>query len=84
MIHELCEGIVTSFLETNLVCERVADEIVNFSLEIEQLLSKLIWVLHVCLVIDNSSTALEDVRIHSLNDETECVGVTSEHVEHEL
>ena len=84
MIHELSERIVTSFLETNLVCKGVADKIVNLRFEIEQLLSELIWVLHVCFVIDNSSTALEDVRIHSLNDETECIGVTSEHVEHEL
>ncbi len=47
LVHKLLEGIITGFLEHHLVGETVADELIDFSLELKEFLGESQWVLDV-------------------------------------
>ena len=80
LVHECLEGLMTRLLKAHVVVEGVGDQLVNFVLEIEQLLHHLEWLgLQILRKHDLLSLGL-DVWVHLLDDELERAVYSIEHV----
>ena len=84
LVHKLLERVVPRFLKHHLVCERVLHQLVNFSLEVQQLFSEKVRIFDILFIHDDLLTAHVYIRVHLVNNESEGVLVSAENLEKQL
>ena len=84
LVHKLLERVVPRLLKHHLVSERELHQLVDFCLEVQQLLREKVRIFDISFVHDNLLSSRVDVGIHLVDDESESVLVSAEHIVEQL
>ena len=84
LVHKFLERVVPCFLKHHLVRKRVLYQLVNFGLKFQQFFGEQVWIFYIFFIHDDFLTAHVDVRIHLVDNESECVLVSAEHLKEKL